>query len=533
VSTKSAVKIRNGRRSASSVDGVVRTAGYIRCSLDPDGSKHSTKAQEKSIRAWTGLKGPDGELRVMLEPYVDDNVRGGRGVTRPRWEDLMEAARRGEIDAVCVTELSRLGRSLRETLTVVEELADLDVQLISLRESLDTGTAAGRLCLHVMLSLAQFEKERLGERLEETHRYRAAKGEWRGGPAPLGYRYEKPPKPDALGRIPKRGGSDRLLVVEKEAKVVRRCFELRAQKDGSLQSVCRCLNEEGFKGPYGGTLTASSVSRIINNPVYTGLNILRDGTEVDLDLGDLDNNRPSEIERPLVSRELWHTVQAKEARSRAMYGRGGEIAGQYLFSGYIYCGREGCVEDGVRMQRGILSASRQTAGHVADIRCPVCSRNAMSEQALERIVFEALTKRANSVAKEGNSRAVVGADAKRFADEARLEAELAAVEARRTRLLDALEGGLQPEDIGDRMDQLRHEGMRIRAALEALRSEVHLAGSAGVADLEVLLESWDALDTMEKREGVRRAARRITITPMGKKRPTAAESRRRVKIEWL
>lgn len=93
-----------------------------------------------------------------------DQVSGSTD-SRPGLDALMKEARRRKIDAVLVWSLDRAGRSLPHLVAMIQELQDLGVSFISLREGLDLSTAAGRLQLNILAALASFERERLRERV--------------------------------------------------------------------------------------------------------------------------------------------------------------------------------------------------------------------------------------------------------------------------------------------------------------------------------------------------------------------------------
>ncbi|MCC7178259.1 MAG: recombinase family protein [Acidobacteria bacterium] len=101
---------------------------------------------------------------AIAEEFVDHGVSGAKD-SRPALDALMAAARRRRVDAVVVWRLDRLGRSLRHLLLTLDELTSRGVAFVSLGEGIDTGTAAGRLQLHILGALAEFERERIRERV--------------------------------------------------------------------------------------------------------------------------------------------------------------------------------------------------------------------------------------------------------------------------------------------------------------------------------------------------------------------------------
>ena len=91
----------------------------------------------------------------------------GSGVTtRPKREELIEAARRREIDAVLVWRLDRWGRSLVDLVSTLQELNALDVGFVSLCEALDLTTPSGRALAGMLAVFAEFEREILRDRVK-------------------------------------------------------------------------------------------------------------------------------------------------------------------------------------------------------------------------------------------------------------------------------------------------------------------------------------------------------------------------------
>ena len=78
------------------------------------------------------------------------------GIDRPGLNALLDYARRG--DTLAVVRLDRLGRSLTELLAMVEMLRSRGIDLLSLEEKINTGSAAGELVFHVFGAIADFER---------------------------------------------------------------------------------------------------------------------------------------------------------------------------------------------------------------------------------------------------------------------------------------------------------------------------------------------------------------------------------------
>jgi DNA invertase Pin-like site-specific DNA recombinase len=99
---------------------------------------------------------------------------------RPGWEQLMTYVRPG--DSVIVTELSRMSRSLMHLLEVVQACEHQGIELVSLRENIDTSTATGRGFLAMMGVMSQMERELKAERTAAGRAAAKARGRTGGRP---------------------------------------------------------------------------------------------------------------------------------------------------------------------------------------------------------------------------------------------------------------------------------------------------------------------------------------------------------------
>lgn len=86
----------------------------------------------------------------------------GKNMDRPGWRACFRELQEG--DHLVVWSIDRLGRNLGEVIRVEQELREKGVTLKALAQDINTGTAAGRLIFHILLTVAQFEREWSNER---------------------------------------------------------------------------------------------------------------------------------------------------------------------------------------------------------------------------------------------------------------------------------------------------------------------------------------------------------------------------------
>lgn len=119
-----------------------------------------------------------------LERYGVDEVFSekmtGTKAHRPELDRLKGKLREG--DTVVIESLSRLGRSTKDLLALIEEWNAQGVKLVSLKESIDTTTPTGKLLLTVLSAISQFERDIIVQRTNEGLQAARARGRTGGRP---------------------------------------------------------------------------------------------------------------------------------------------------------------------------------------------------------------------------------------------------------------------------------------------------------------------------------------------------------------
>src|SRR5215831_18138884 len=94
--------------------------------------------------------------------YIDKGVSGAKD-RRPALDQMLVNATRRRFDVLVCWRLDRLGRNLRHLVTLLEELQALGIAFVSLGEGIDCTTPAGKLQMHILGAIAEFERARIAE----------------------------------------------------------------------------------------------------------------------------------------------------------------------------------------------------------------------------------------------------------------------------------------------------------------------------------------------------------------------------------
>jgi DNA invertase Pin-like site-specific DNA recombinase len=221
-----------------------RTVAYLRVSTDKQADHGvSLEAQRAKVTAYAAI------YDLELVDVIVDAGASAKTLEREGLTKALGMLRSGKADALLVVKLDRLTRSVRDLGTLVEKFfANSRWALLSVGEQVDTRTAAGRLVLNVLASVAQWEREATGERTSAALQHKAAEGEYTGGGAPYGFRIAE----DGV----------RLVEVPEEQRVVGLARALRAE-GRSLRAIARKLAHEALVSRTGRAFGAGQIRRML------------------------------------------------------------------------------------------------------------------------------------------------------------------------------------------------------------------------------------------------------------------------------
>jgi site-specific DNA recombinase len=218
----------------------MRAIGYVRVSTDKQADKGvSLEAQAEKIKAMAVVQGAD------LLDIVIDAGESAKSLDRPGMARLQALVNAGEIQTVIIAKLDRLTRSVKDLAELLERFQKRGVALVSVAECLDTGSAAGRLVLNIMVSVSQWEREATGERTATALRHKRSHNKVYNH-VPYGFM---------------RHGDD--LVPEPGEQAVISRMSIYRTNGWTLRRIADVLNTENVPTKQGGTWQAQTVAKII------------------------------------------------------------------------------------------------------------------------------------------------------------------------------------------------------------------------------------------------------------------------------
>lgn len=306
----------------TTASGVV---GYVRVSTDQQVDGQSLDHQRTVITDWCARHA------LPLLAIEDAGGRGesGKDLHRDGLERVDARILAGGVSHVVVTRIDRLTRSLQDMSRLLNRWRELDVQILAIEEGISDPAGGSDFLPMVFAMIAENERLRILSRMRPglVARFRSGLPQ---GRVPYGYRLVAVDDPDPVAG---RCGRTRMEPHPDQAPVVQEAFRVAAHHDWGPQAVTSWLRQHHPSC----TLAASSVDRLLRNPIYAGIL-----TATFLEDGDA---RPLLCRHavPLIEEAVFATVQDQATRRRAelRHGQRQSDTGSWL-GGIARCHHCGC-----------------------------------------------------------------------------------------------------------------------------------------------------------------------------------------------
>ena len=214
--------------------------GYIRVSTEKQANEGvSLEAQEAKIVTWCKANGYE-----LVKVYVDAGISGKRMDTRKELLAALGALKKGM--ALVSYSLSRLARSTKDLIEISEMVAKKKADLVSLSESIDTTTAAGKMMFQMLAVLSEFERNLTAERTSSALQHKKATGQKYTNQTPYGF--------EAI--------EGRLVEVKQEAEIVAEIQSARSSGT-TLQVIADSLNGRGIPTKTGKTWAPATIHLLL------------------------------------------------------------------------------------------------------------------------------------------------------------------------------------------------------------------------------------------------------------------------------
>lgn len=308
-----------GRRGDLGRNDEMNVGIWIRVSTEDQARGESPRHHETRARMYAELKNWQ-----VIELYDLSGVSGKDVMQHPEAKRMLEDVQKGHIKSLIFSKLARLARNTKQLLEISDHFQKFDACLVSLEESIDTSSPAGRLLYTVIGALAQWEREEISARVAASIPVRAKLGKNTGGKGPFGYHWVE----------------GKLIPNPVEAPIIKRAYELFLENH-NLLATSKILNGEGYARKF----RHVSLKRLLADPVYKGIRRANYAKS----LGDKKHwvLKPEEewvyfnVE-PLVSEEDWDLANKAFAENERRHGKKRvPKTSSYLFSGLLKCAKCG------------------------------------------------------------------------------------------------------------------------------------------------------------------------------------------------
>jgi site-specific DNA recombinase len=463
-----------------------RVAIWIRVSTEDQARGESPEHHEHRARAYAEIRGWE-----VVTLYNLAGVSGKAVLSHPEARRMMEDVKAGRISGLIFSKIARLARNTRELLEFAEFFQAQGADLISLEESIDTSTPAGRFFYTMIAGMASWEREEIASRVAASVPVRAKLGKPLGGAAPFGYRWHE----------------KRLVPDPEEAPIRRLIYELYIEHRRML-TVARLLNDRGCRTRGGGTFTHTTVERLIRDPTAKGTR--RANYTKSRGQGKGWNLKPETdwIEIPveaIVPEDLWNAANALLAEKRGKGTKAAPKRAVQIFGGLTFC------HCGAKMYFPGNTPKYVCTRKGCRTKVPLADLERIFQVELRRFALSPEDVRATLSEADEKLRAKIDLLESLWREDAHLAEEAEQV----YRLY--LAGELDPKGFGARnrplaarRDELEAEIPRLQGEIDFLRIQ-QLSQEEVVSAAEDLSTRWYEIPLEERRSIVQAIVERVTV----------------------
>lgn len=428
----------------------VRVAAYIRVSTDEQADHgNSLSEQEERLKAYCVAMGWE-----KPKLFIDDGY-SAKNLKRPAIQKLIENVGKNKFDVVITAKLDRLCRNLLELLQFVKLLEDHNCNYVSSSEGFDTTTAAGKMVLQILGAFAEFERERISERVKDNMLSLAKNTDRAITQACYGY--------DII--------DGRYAINEEEAENIKYMFDLAEEGHGH-RMIAKHLNDRGITTKRGKMWDQVNVKRLMNTETLMGTVIYnkrqnKNGKMVMRDKEDWvvkENNHQA-----IISEERFYKVQdIFKSRSFARKHADNET---YLLTGLVKCAH--CE----RNMKGSTNRHKTKYGEYTYYRyiCSSyvqgygCKHHAVHRDDLEQFIINRMNELASASIRELNIR--VAASPSVEEEKKEIKDQLSRFNKRMQKQIEAFENDLiSANDLKLARSRIDKERVRLQEELEKLES---------------------------------------------------------------
>ena len=213
------------------------TWSYVRCST----TNQDLTTQSQQLIDYSNAFG------FQINNQISDFGISGSEFNRNGLNEIKDGIKNKSFNQLLIYSISRLGRSMIETISLLNEMSDVGINVISLKENLDLSTPSGKMISQIFSVLAEYELETLRSRITDTLQTKKRNG--------MKYTH-------SLFGFDTH--NDKMVVNEKEQKIIRKMFKMKNDGYGFTE-ISNHLNRNGYSIKNGNSFTRSYVSSILKN----------------------------------------------------------------------------------------------------------------------------------------------------------------------------------------------------------------------------------------------------------------------------